>query len=125
MCFGVIDHAALTFVQPARGLEQETFAQMKCEIEFLAVGEASKAGDAIAICYGEPTAYNVMVVDCGMAKTGIDMAAHLKKYLGQSVWIDHAVLTHPDIDHASGFRELLSRVTVKKLWLIPPWSFAQ
>ena len=31
---------------------------MKCEIEFLPVGDASKAGDAIVIRYGEPTPMN-------------------------------------------------------------------
>ena len=98
---------------------------MKCEIEFLAVGEASKAGDAIVIRYGEPTRYNVMVVDCGMAKTGIDMAKHLQKYFPAPVRINDFVLTHPDKDHACGLRELLPRIPADRQWLIPPWLFAE
>jgi len=97
---------------------------MKCEVEFLAVGKASKAGDAIVVRYGDVSQYKLMVVDCGMAETGIEMAAHLKKYFGQSVHIDDVVLTHPDTDHACGIRELLERIPARNLWLIPPWSFA-
>lgn len=43
---------------------------MKCEIEFLAVGDASKAGDAIVVRYGETDNYELMVVDGGTADTG-------------------------------------------------------
>jgi hypothetical protein len=53
---------------------------VKCEVEFLPVGEASKAGDAIIIRYGEPSDYDVMVVDGGMSDTGIEMAERLTKY---------------------------------------------
>ncbi len=45
---------------------------VKCEIEFLAVGKASKAGDAIIVRYGEVNQYKLMVVDCGMNDTGIE-----------------------------------------------------
>jgi glyoxylase-like metal-dependent hydrolase (beta-lactamase superfamily II) len=106
-------------------LGPEASTSMKCEIEFLAVGEASKAGDAIAIRYGEPTAYNVMVVDCGMLQSGIDMANHLQKYFVPSVCINDIVLTHPDKDHACGLQELLPRIHTDRLWLIPPWIFAK
>ena len=34
---------------------------MNCEIEFLPVGDGSKAGDAIVVRYGEADAYELMV----------------------------------------------------------------
>jgi hypothetical protein len=42
--------------------------QLKCEIEFLAVGDGSKAGDAIVIRYGDVNAYNLMLIDGGHAE---------------------------------------------------------
>lgn len=35
------------------------------EIDFLAVGDGERSGDAIAVRYGSPGAYRVMVVDGG------------------------------------------------------------
>jgi len=43
---------------------------MKCEIEFLPVGEASKAGDAIVVRYGEENAFELMVIDGGSIESG-------------------------------------------------------
>jgi beta-lactamase superfamily II metal-dependent hydrolase len=97
---------------------------VKCEIEFLAVGEASKAGDAVVVRYGEPNQYDIMVVDAGMSDTGIEMAEHLTKYFGESVVVEHAVLTHSDLDHACGYRELLQRIPVMNIWLHIPWLFS-
>ena len=42
---------------------------MKCEIEFLPVGDKSKAGDAIVIRYGDLNSYNLMLIDGGHAET--------------------------------------------------------
>jgi Metallo-beta-lactamase superfamily len=97
---------------------------VKCEVEFLPVGEASKAGDAIIVRYGEPNDYDVMVVDGGMSDTGIEMANRLKRHCGESVVIEHVILTHSDLDHACGLRELLLRIPVMNLWLHIPWKFS-
>lgn len=43
---------------------------MNCEIEFLPVGDASKAGDAIVVRYGDASAYELMVVDGGSLDSG-------------------------------------------------------
>ena len=64
---------------------------MFCEVEFLAVGEASSAGDAIIVKYGNLNDYKLMVVDGGTTKTGETLVEHLKSHFGQSV-------THPE-DH--------------------------
>ena len=94
---------------------------MKCEIEFLAVGDKSRAGDSIIIRYGEVDNYQIMVVDGGTADTGDKLVSHLKKYFGRNVALEHVVLTHSDADHASGLRELLREIPVKNLWLHLPW----
>jgi beta-lactamase superfamily II metal-dependent hydrolase len=98
---------------------------MFCEIEFLAVGEASKAGDAIVVRYGTPDNYELMLVDGGFEKTGETIVSHLKKYFGDNVSLNHIVLTHSDIDHASGLREVLREIPVAALWLHIPWLLSR
>jgi len=94
---------------------------MKCEIEFLAVGDGSRAGDAIVVRYGEDDSYHLMVVDGGTAETGEKMVAHLKGQFGADVSLEHLVLTHSDADHASGLREVLRVIPVANVWLHIPW----
>ena len=97
---------------------------MKCEIEFLPVGDGSRAGDAIVVRYGEPESYKLMVVDGGTATTGEELVAHLKKQFGNGVRIEHVVLTHSDSDHASGLRELFKEIPVTNLWMHIPWMLS-
>ncbi len=94
---------------------------MKCEIEFLAVGDSSRAGDAIVIRYGEIDNYQLMLVDGGTADTGQKIVAHLKSQFGEQVSLAHMVLTHADSDHASGLREVLREIPVARVWLHIPW----
>jgi len=51
---------------------------MACEIEFLPVGDGTRAGDAIVIRYGEPDDYKLMVVDGGTTESGENLVAHLR-----------------------------------------------
>lgn len=97
---------------------------LKCEIEFLAVGEASCAGDAIIIRYGEEHSYQVMLIDGGHAETGKTLVSHLRRYFGNGVTLEHVVLTHSDADHASGLRAVLEEIPVRNLWLHIPWLLA-
>ena len=94
---------------------------MLCEIEFMAVGEGCRAGDAIVIRYGEVNSFKLMVVDGGTAETGEALVTHLRQQFGHGVALEHVVLTHSDADHASGLRELLREVPVGNLWLHIPW----
>jgi beta-lactamase superfamily II metal-dependent hydrolase len=96
---------------------------VKCEVEFLAVGSASRAGDAIIVRYGETTAYDLMVVDGGTAESGETLVNHLQGHFPNRS-LAHVVLTHSDQDHASGLREVLRRVRVANLWLHIPWLLA-
>ncbi|HEY1724535.1 MAG TPA: MBL fold metallo-hydrolase [Steroidobacteraceae bacterium] len=97
---------------------------MQCEIEFLAVGEGSRAGDAIVVRYGDATAYKLMVIDGGTAETGEKLVYHLKSQFGERVTLEHVVLTHSDADHASGLREVLREIPAANVWLHAPWALA-
>ena len=97
---------------------------MNCEIECLPVGDGCKAGDAIVVRYGEANAWELMVIDGGNLDSGKALVTHVKNNFGYNAVISHAVLTHPDADHASGMREVLDGLTVKNLWLHMPWQFA-
>ncbi len=97
---------------------------MKCEIEFLPVGQGSKPGDAIVVRYGEPNSYELVVVDGGTVDSGKAIVEHIRSEFGQQASVSHLVLTHPDGDHACGLREVLSGLPVRNLWLNPPWEFA-
>lgn len=97
---------------------------MKCEVEFLPVGDASRAGDAIVIRYGEPDAYDLMLVDGGTLDTGDAIVKHLRTYFGTGAWLKHMVLTHSDADHASGLRTVLEEIRTEHVWLHVPWLHA-
>jgi beta-lactamase superfamily II metal-dependent hydrolase len=97
---------------------------VKCEIEFMPVGDASKAGDAIVVRYGDENSYELMIIDGGTVDSGNELVAHVRKYFGADCRISHAVLTHADADHAYGMREALSELKVQKLWLHVPWLSA-
>lgn len=97
---------------------------MNCEIEFLPVGDGCKAGDAIVIRYGDANGYELMVIDGGNLDSGKAVVSHIQSNFGYNAVVTHAVVTHPDADHASGMREVLAGLTVKNLWLHKPWDFA-
>ncbi len=99
--------------------------RLRCEIEFMAVGEGTKAGDAIVVRYGDVNAYQLMLVDGGHAKTGENIVAHLKEQFGPNPVLEHVVLTHSDADHASGLRTVLHEIKVNNLWLHVPWLLAE
>lgn len=98
---------------------------MLCEVEFLAVGDASRAGDAIVIRYGELTNFSLMLVDGGTSDTGESIVSHIKSVFGHDAFLEHVVLTHSDADHASGLREVLREIPVRNLWLHAPWHHAE
>lgn len=95
------------------------------EIELLAVGDASKAGDAIIVLYGEGVTPSAMLIDGGHAETGDKIVERLKSYYGLQPVVEHVLLTHSDGDHASGLRTVLKEVTVRNLWLHIPWLLAE
>ena len=49
--------------------------------------------------------------------TAPDLAAHIKKYFNTD-FINHAVVTHPDHDHAEGLAPILENYRVGALWML-------
>lgn len=92
------------------------------EIDFLAVGDGERSGDAIAVRYGSPDAYHVMVVDGGTKDSGEKLVEHIKTCY-QTSHVDYLVNTHPDIDHASGLEVVLENLTVGEAWVHQPWNY--
>ena len=93
------------------------------EIDFLKVGNG-KSGDAIAIRYNTENQTRIHVVDGGFQETGEQLVDHINKYYNNPAQIDAVILTHPDGDHAVGLRELFDNFTIKELWMLRPWLYA-
>lgn len=94
---------------------------MGYEIDFLPVGNGEKSGDAIAVRYGEPGNYKIMIVDGGTKESGESLVEHVKKYY-ETDYVDYVVNTHPDIDHVSGLTVILEELNVGELWMHQPWE---
>jgi beta-lactamase superfamily II metal-dependent hydrolase len=96
------------------------------EIDFLAVGEGEKSGDAIALRYGNLFSSNrddqtVVIIDGGTKDSGARLVQHVQKYYKTNV-VDYVFLTHPDGDHASGLTEVIANMAVRALVMHQPWN---
>ena len=99
---------------------------MGYELDFLAVGDKSQSGDAIALRWGELLGNGsqfIAVIDGGFGKNGEQLAELIKKHYGAPRTIDLVVSTHPDSDHVGGLSHILSEFQVKVLWLHQPWNY--
>ena len=99
---------------------------MGFEIDFLAIGDASKGGDAIALRYGDllstPLQQHVIVVDGGYSKNGDDLYKLVtERYKTKQIYV--VILTHPDADHVQGLKTLFEYEDIKVTNLIMhrPW----
>ena len=90
-------------------------------IDFLPVGNGEKSGDAIAVRYGYPGEYKIMVIDGGTKESGQALVDHIKTYY-KTDHVDYVVNTHPDADHASGLSVILEQMSVGELWIHRPWE---
>ena len=90
------------------------------EIDFIEAGE-TKSGDAIAIRHRVNGGDYVHVVDGGYAADGQHLVDHIRDHYGPGYFINHLVLTHPDLDHASGLEIVLREMRVDVLWMNRPW----
>jgi len=98
---------------------------MGYEVDFLAVGEGEKSGDAIALrfgnLYGKRNEQTVIVIDGGYQESGERLVEHIKYYY-KTTKVDLVVATHPDGDHASGLSVVLEKLDVETLWMHQPWK---
>lgn len=97
---------------------------MPFEIDVLAVGEGERSGDAIAVRFGSPGAYQVMVYDGGTQTAGEALVQHVRTHY-QTNRVDYVVNSHPDTDHASGLSVVLTHLDVGQLWIHRPWTYSR
>lgn len=100
---------------------------MAFEVDFLAVGEGEKSGDAIAVRWGNlagpRTEQKVLIIDGGTLEAGKNLVNHVQSYYGTS-YVDAVVCTHPDIDHACGLKVVLEELDFGFLLMHQPWNHA-
>lgn len=92
---------------------------MPYEIDFHPVGSGANSGDAITMRYWTGTEWRVIVIDAGFQDTGEAIVNHVLTTYGTRE-VEHVVSTHPDNDHISGLREVISNLTVQNLWMHVP-----
>lgn len=97
---------------------------MAFELDVLRVGEESKSGDAMVFRYGDLSnrfGHQVVVVDGGFQQSGHDLVHFIRSVYGTDR-VDLVISTHPDADHSSGLRVVLSELSVGYLWMHRPWE---
>lgn len=97
---------------------------MGYEVDFLAVGDESSGGDAIALRYGnlhgDRSQQTVIVIDGGYQANGQELVDLIRTHYHTEV-VDIVVSTHPDQDHVSGLEVVLEQLTVGTLLMHRPW----
>jgi len=91
------------------------------EIDFFAVGEGERSGDAIALRYTIPgrTDPIVGIIDAGFLVNGEALAEHVPRYYGTKT-VDFLLSTHPDGDHINGMGEVVRELDVQCLLIHRP-----
>lgn len=101
---------------------------MGYEIDFLAVGEGERSGDAIALRFGNLHGaredQTVFVIDGGTKDTGESLCEHIETHYGTRR-IDFVICTHPDADHSSGLSVVLENMNVGILLMHQPWNHSE
>lgn len=99
------------------------------EIDYIAIGDKSKSGDAIAIRWG----YNldssnreqyVMLIDGGHSYSAKDVLNHINKYYfdGRNTKVNLIINTHPHSDYIGGLGFIYDKVHVTELMMHRPWD---
>jgi len=99
---------------------------MGYEIDYIAVGDGERSGDAIAFRYGNLTgegekSQTVVVLDGGTKESAEVLIKRVQNEYNTGT-IDILISTHPDMDHLSGIKVLLEQLTVKTLYIHIPWQ---
>jgi beta-lactamase superfamily II metal-dependent hydrolase len=86
------------------------------EIDFLAVADGTRSGDAITMRFNRPDngAMVHVVIDAGFQSTGDDVVSFVEYRYGTRD-IDLAILTHPDGDHIGGMGTVIRELNVAAL----------
>ncbi|HTV48648.1 MAG TPA: MBL fold metallo-hydrolase [Phycisphaerae bacterium] len=102
---------------------------MDFEVDFLAVGDGSKSGDAIALRFGNLSGpreqQRIVVIDGGTKDSGEKLVQLIREYYDPDGVVDLVISTHPDGDHASGLTVVLEKLDVQRLWMHQPWNHSE
>jgi len=94
------------------------------EIDFMAVGEKSSGGDAIALRYGNlhgsRDEQRVIVIDGGYTASGSVLVGHIRNHY-QTDYVDIVLSTHTDQDHIKGLEVVIDELRVGHLLMHQPW----
>lgn len=94
------------------------------EVDFIAVGDGERSGDAIAMRYGTAVGgHYITIIDGGTKETGQKLV-RLVRDTYRSDTVHFVVNTHPDADHSSGLSVVLEELRVGQLWMHQPWKYA-
>lgn len=106
------------------GPSHRKFDNQMHEIDFLAVGEKTKTGDAIAMRFTRPDtgAQAVVVIDGGFLQSGTQLADLIRNRYGTET-VDLMVCTHPDDDHIKGLFSVLDELDVVRLLIHRPKQY--
>jgi len=101
---------------------------MGYEVDFLAVGDGEKSGDAIALrfgnLHGSRNEQFVAVIDGGTQESGKRLVEHIRAYYDTD-YVDLVVSTHPDADHVSGLKVVVEEMDVERIWMHQPWNHTE
>src|SRR5665213_523417 len=91
------------------------------EVDFFAVGDGERSGDAIALRYTIPGRAEpiVGVIDAGFLSNGEELVEHIPKYYGTDR-VDFVLSTHPDGDHINGTGAVVRGLDVQCLLIHRP-----
>ena len=100
---------------------------MDFELDFIAVGDGDKSGDAICFRYGNlagpRSEQTVMVIDGGTKAAGEMLVQHIRSYYGTD-YVNSVISTHPDLDHAAGLSVVMENLDFSQLVMHRPWEHA-
>lgn len=99
------------------------------EIDYIAVGDGERSGDGIAIRYGkllsgDSNSQVVIVIDGGTKESAQELISRVRNEYGTNK-INYLISTHPDADHLSGLKEILTELDIDNLYIHIPWNHVQ
>lgn len=101
---------------------------MAYEIDYIPVGDGERGGDAIALRFGNLAGpreqQGVIVIDGGTKESGEQLIEHIIRHYGTE-YVNIAISTHADQDHASGLCTVLESLNVGALLMHKPWEHGE
>ena len=94
---------------------------MGYEVDFFPVPNGSAA---IAVRWGVPGDYKLLVYDGGTEASARAVVQHVKEQCLTS-HVDYVVSSHPSRRHAEGLELILEQLSIGELWMHRPWTHTE